>query len=233
MQVSAQGHSSLFSAANRLYVGGQPAVFGPVGTTSGFPVFTWSAVQGAASYQLRVDRTDVPQINVINVSGLTSTTYTRSSPLVAGTYRFWVRAVSTSGEVSIWSSVRVFSIASAESPSESDFPELLNQQSLSLLVGANPGDPTDDHRHSDSTQTRELSLHAEGPSGGANKRAAAFESDVSLHVLVLPQQRDFAQQPVQNVTQYAGMHGEEEAELLAIDLLMGYFSQGSDTEFLR
>lgn len=65
------------------------------------PVFQWTAVSGAASYWLRSRSVD--SVNVIRQTALTATSYTSSTTLQAGAYRAWIRAVSTSGEVSIWS----------------------------------------------------------------------------------------------------------------------------------
>ena len=47
------------------------------------------------------------------MTGLTATTYTHTSWLQRGTYRFWVRAVSTTGTVSNWSFAIDFRIADA------------------------------------------------------------------------------------------------------------------------
>ena len=133
-----QGQSSEFFAAVRIYVGGQPQIFAPIGTSTSIPTFVWSAVQGAATYQLRVDRTDPLQVNRINVSGLTTNRYTATTPLPAGTYRFWVRAASTSGEVGIWSSLTVFTVASSESntnsPADDDLHPLIAALGQPLLV---------------------------------------------------------------------------------------------------
>ena len=105
------GVSSLFTDESQVRIGGQPTLTGPSGSTSATPLFTWSNVQGAASYELRVGTfPDVSLANIINVTGLTSNTYTHSSPLTAGTYRVWVRAVSTSNENSVWSAMGTFSV---------------------------------------------------------------------------------------------------------------------------
>jgi len=103
------GVSSLFTDESRVQIGGQPTLIGPAGSTSATPLFTWSNVPGAASYELRVGTfPDVNLANIINVTGLTSNTYTHSSPLATGTYRVWVRAVSTSNENSVWSAMGTF-----------------------------------------------------------------------------------------------------------------------------
>lgn len=109
--ISQWGHVSQFTAQNRLYIGGQPTILSPSETASNTPIFSWLMVEGASSYQLRVDKVDQEQTTVINVSGLVSDTYQISTPLASGAYRFWVRAVSPSGKISIWSRVTSFTIS--------------------------------------------------------------------------------------------------------------------------
>ncbi|MFO0979641.1 MAG: choice-of-anchor Q domain-containing protein [Planctomycetaceae bacterium] len=94
------------STATDIYVGGRPTLIAPVaGATSSdrTPAFTWRAIDGAASYNLFVNRTDVAQAGVINQSGLTGTSFTPATDLARGTYRAWVRAVSATSELSPWS----------------------------------------------------------------------------------------------------------------------------------
>ena len=89
-----------------IYVGGRPTIIAPAAgssTSDRTPVFTWKAVDGAASYQLQVNRISVPQAIVISQVGLTTTDFTPVSDLAAGTYRAWVRAVSNTNELSPWS----------------------------------------------------------------------------------------------------------------------------------
>ncbi len=87
-----------------IYVGGRPTFLGPIGNTSDTtPTFTWAPVLGAASYHLTVNRINVPQVGIINQTSLTTTSFVPTTPLPVGTYRAWVRAVSGTGEISIWS----------------------------------------------------------------------------------------------------------------------------------
>jgi len=77
------------------------------------PSFSWLAVQGAATYQIRVDKINPTTgiaitANVINKTVLTGTSYSHTEALTAATYRFWVRAVSTgSGGATSSLSVRI------------------------------------------------------------------------------------------------------------------------------
>ena len=89
-----------------IFIGGRPTFISPTAgssTSDRTPTFSWKPVDGAASYRLQVNRTDVSQPNVILQSGLATTSFTPATDLAAGTYRAWVRAVSSIGELSPWS----------------------------------------------------------------------------------------------------------------------------------
>jgi hypothetical protein len=51
---------------------------------------------------LQVNRIDVPQTNIILATGLSSLVFQATTALPAGTYRAWVRAISTSDQLSPW-----------------------------------------------------------------------------------------------------------------------------------
>ncbi len=98
-----QGLNGGWSLAQDFNVGGQPIVLGPFGSTSNrTPTFLWSPVQGAATYQLWVSKRDGSGV-VINLTNLTTTSYTPSTNMAPYDYRVWVRAVSTTGALSTWS----------------------------------------------------------------------------------------------------------------------------------
>lgn len=86
----------------------RPGVFG---TT---PTLEWqSAGDAAGYYELRINRIDVPQSNVVHETRITGNNFTISTPLVnGGSYRAWVRAISTSGELGPWSVFLNFSVRS-------------------------------------------------------------------------------------------------------------------------
>ncbi len=133
------GHQSAFSAANRLYVGGRPVIYGPTATSgSRTPTFSWSAVQDASRYELRVDRTDLVQNRLIERNNLTTNSFTAPTALAAGTYRFWVRAVSVTGEFSPWSLISNFTVVAVEDnqrlPS-TDFEDTLILTALPAVGG--------------------------------------------------------------------------------------------------
>ncbi len=121
------------------YVGGRTELLTPTGSGNDTtPTFTWKTVTGAASYQLWVDRADTYVSAIINVSGLTANTYTANTytpttALPLGTYRAWVRAVSTTGEVSGWSEVLEFSIVQLSAPNASSADSGIVLATASLL----------------------------------------------------------------------------------------------------
>lgn len=106
---------TLWSSPIDLNIGGRPFVLAPTGAT---PTFNWLQVTGAVSYNLWVNRTDVFTDGIINLTGLTGTAYTPGAPLVSGTYRVWVQAVSAAASTSLWSLPLDFTVAAAAEPAE-------------------------------------------------------------------------------------------------------------------
>jgi hypothetical protein len=130
---NASGQRTFWSQSAQLYVGGRSQMLAPSGSNvSAQPVFQWIAVSGAASYSLIVSRS-VDSVNVIRQTGLTVSSHTSPATLQAGTYRAWVRAVSTSGEVSIWSRYAEFTVAAHAAEPLID-PSLPHSVSTPLLV---------------------------------------------------------------------------------------------------
>jgi hypothetical protein len=114
--VNAANYKSGGATITDLFVGGRPTIVAPVaGSSSSIrtPIFTWKAVDGAATYVLQVNRIDVATGKIIFRTGLTGTSFTATAALPAGTYRAWVQAVSTSGSSSPFSLEVNFTITSA------------------------------------------------------------------------------------------------------------------------
>ena len=89
-----------------------PSQIVPAGsTTNTMPTFSWGAVAGAASYDLWVDSITIPQAQIIRQQSLTTNSFTPSTPLATGSYRFWVRALNANGNASAWSGEVDFTIA--------------------------------------------------------------------------------------------------------------------------
>lgn len=96
------GITGAWSSPRNLNIGGRPTVLNVAGAAGSVrPEFLWTPVQNAVRYELWVTRIGTGV--VINQTSLTTASYTPPSDLAAGTYRIWVRAVSTTGTVSAWS----------------------------------------------------------------------------------------------------------------------------------
>ncbi|MEO1981130.1 MAG: hypothetical protein ABGZ24_11485, partial [Fuerstiella sp.] len=109
--VNTRGDFSPWSAPYTITAtGGAPVVTSPTESqVVDFPVFTWVAVDGAASYEVWVSYLGV-DFTFINVEGITGTSYMpidptdpNSVPLNAGDYRVWVRAIFADGTRGLWS----------------------------------------------------------------------------------------------------------------------------------
>jgi uncharacterized delta-60 repeat protein len=103
LAVNSKGLRSQSANVADIQIGGQPNVLAPLTATDRRPLFSWSAIEGAASFMLHVNRIDIPQAAVIQLSGLTGVSYQSTVALPIGTYRVWMRAVSTTGTLSPWS----------------------------------------------------------------------------------------------------------------------------------
>jgi uncharacterized repeat protein (TIGR01451 family) len=94
-----------------------PAATVPAGiVTTTRPTFTWTAVNGAATYKLWLEDLRTGQITL--TTNLTGTSYTPTQPLLVGdSYSWYAGAVILDNQVTVWSAAQTFSIAPiAESP---------------------------------------------------------------------------------------------------------------------
>lgn len=108
--ISNAGINGQWSPA-RFSVGGRPQIIAPTGTiNSSRPSFQWTPVIGAARYDLWVDQIGGTS-QIIRERTLTTNSFTPTSDLPSGTYRFWVQAVTASGTLSFWSAPRTFTIS--------------------------------------------------------------------------------------------------------------------------
>jgi hypothetical protein len=89
-----------------------PTPLGPTGsTTNTLATFSWSAVTGAALYDLWVDNVGTGQMQIIRQQSLAATSFTPTTALAKGTYRFWVRALNATGNAGVWSVETDFTIS--------------------------------------------------------------------------------------------------------------------------
>jgi hypothetical protein len=138
------GFRSDWSPRTEIFVGGRPTITGPTGTVATLrPTISWTSVLGAATYDVWVNRTFGNQIttNVFKILGVSGTSVQVPSDLVNGaSYRVWLRAVSTTGEISFWSNPVDFSVSlqlaqnSLPQSEDSGSLQLLSAESLLVQV---------------------------------------------------------------------------------------------------
>jgi hypothetical protein len=89
-----------------------PTVLGPTGnTTNAQLVFSWTAVDQADHYDVWVDDITTSQSQVLRNTNVAGTSWTPPTGLTQGhRYEVWVRAVSSTGGLSAWSTPVVFSV---------------------------------------------------------------------------------------------------------------------------
>lgn len=144
-----------WSAMATFNVGGKTSVIAPAGTASSrTPTITWVGVTGAARYELRLYRTDVGNQLVVHRTDLSSTSF-RTPQLAPGTYRVWVRAISSSGTLGSWSNAVSFQVAERSQTGPAD-PGILPLNNLLVatlrddevtklpVINAVQGEPLDD-----------------------------------------------------------------------------------------
>lgn len=108
--ITAAGVRTFSSAAADIWVGGRTEFVSPSGTVpSSSAELRWNPVQGAARYELYVTRIGAAS-PAINLTSLTGTVYLPAPRLTTGSWRAWVRAVSSTGTFSPWSVVREFQV---------------------------------------------------------------------------------------------------------------------------
>lgn len=72
------------------------------------PTFTWTGVSNAATYEIWVNNATTGTSKVVNVAGITTTSFTPSVDLGIGTYNVWVRGFTSGGLASLWSNSGVW-----------------------------------------------------------------------------------------------------------------------------
>jgi hypothetical protein len=130
------GFRSDWSVRTDFYVGGRPVVTGPTGQVATLrPTIRWADVVGAGKYDVWLNRTFGNQIdfNVFKQFGVTGNSLQVPADLVNGAeYRVWVRAVSTTDEVSPWSNPQDFSVFVASQ--QDSVPQPAGSGDLQLLA---------------------------------------------------------------------------------------------------
>ncbi|MEO2016523.1 MAG: S8 family serine peptidase [Fuerstiella sp.] len=108
------GRAGLWSERGETWIGGRPTVLAPLATvTDAAPAFTWTSVDGAGSYEVFLNRTDVAA-HILRTSDIPTATF-EPPILEAGEYVLWVRAKDASGNYGPWSASYTFSVTAAAS----------------------------------------------------------------------------------------------------------------------
>lgn len=117
---TASGDPGEWAVHRRFRVAVPDSVPGPTPTGPGgavidvTPTFTWTAVSGAARYDLWVNDLTTGQSGVIRKVDVVGTQFTPTSPLKAGhSYLFAVRAINDEGVEGAWGGQRIFALAAA------------------------------------------------------------------------------------------------------------------------
>lgn len=72
------------------------------------PLFTWTAISNAATYEIWINNATTGAIKVVNVVGIATNSYTPAIDLGIGTYNVWVRGFTSGGLASLWSNSGVW-----------------------------------------------------------------------------------------------------------------------------
>jgi len=98
---------NIWSSRVDFHIGGRPVIKGSGGYVAVVrPVLSWNSVIDAVSYEVWMNRVTpgaAPSV-LFHVTGVTGTTLQVPQSLIVGaSYRYWIRAVSTTGRFSPWS----------------------------------------------------------------------------------------------------------------------------------
>ena len=130
---TADGRAGQWSQRGATWVGGRPTVLTPDPDSTGqAPELTWTAVDGAISYEVYLDRTDEPQ-HILRVTDLASPEF--APPILdVGSYAVWVRAKAADGSYGVWSARYDFSATSQVGSSATATPD----QQLTVTFDTTP-----------------------------------------------------------------------------------------------
>jgi RHS repeat-associated protein len=211
----------LWSAAVDFHVGGQTTLLTPSGSISDTtPTFAWNPVDGANRYELWVTNVAL-NARLIHETTLTTTSYTPTTALPTGTYRAWVRAISSSGETASWSAQLNFVIAAVDSndPGLSLTPVLLTSLHWADSVLQDSAEPVDSHHSGRAFKTAvEVPESVRNPKAISALRTAAQNPPTQVPMDVVAD-RHF------NDSQGNSSAQNESQEELILDVLMSKFCE--------
>lgn len=136
---TAADRPGVWSERGETWIGGRPTLLSPVEPQDAAPEFSWSPVDGAASYEVFLNRVDVAS-HILRVADLDSAKFTPPI-LVPGEYALWVRATNSEGAFGPWSSRHNFVITDANgtataTPAELQVISLSSTPTLSWAASA-------------------------------------------------------------------------------------------------
>lgn len=183
---SDQNVYSLWTTATDIYVGGRTDVLMPTGNTSDTtPTFSWRPVDGASRYELWLSRLDVPSV-VINKTDNTTTSFTPATALAAGSYRVWVRAVSTTNEFGPWSIPVTFNVTMPDSDSRDDvLMPLVAATDLRIVIFEEPTETVESRENQEQRFAASLdAVVSDGPEAfSTSHRASASDPDLFCEII--------------------------------------------------
>jgi Ca2+-binding RTX toxin-like protein len=136
------GMQGEWSQAVDFYVGGWAQFTTTAATLGTLPTLSWTPVSGAVRYELQVNRIEATQTAIVRESSLTGTSFTFATPLVTGgTYRAWVRAISSTGEAGPWSKPLQFVVAKLDPVDGNDVGTALQGDNWMLAEVLPPSEP--------------------------------------------------------------------------------------------
>jgi len=102
--IDSAGNAGPWNDAATFDSSGRAIGLSPLATANPTPTFTWTEVFGADRYILQVDNLTTGSSQVIRENALGTTNYTPNTTLAAGSYRFWVKALSNNNPIAgFWS----------------------------------------------------------------------------------------------------------------------------------
>lgn len=109
---SAAGLTSNWSAARDFRITTAPVLNQSASPDySGTPLITWSALPGAAKYDIWINNTSTGQSQVLRNQNLTTTSYQVPTNLGLGVHTVWLRGIDAAGNAGSWSSAMQFTSA--------------------------------------------------------------------------------------------------------------------------
>ena len=110
--ISEQQDKSSWSVPLTIRITAPPAINTPARLQpTARPTLSWQSVPGAANYEIWIDNRSTGQNQFVRYSNLATNSFTPSSDLPFGDYRFWVRAFDQDGLATAWATAMDFAVA--------------------------------------------------------------------------------------------------------------------------